>query len=260
MSSLEPVAVEANVRFRDVLGIQEFRALYAAQLLSVAGDQVARVAVAILVFNKTASTTLTGATYAASYLPWIVGGPVLAGISDRLPRRSVMIWCDVIRAILVLFLAIPGLPTWLVISLVALVALGEPPFASARSSLIPDLVGEGRKYAVASTLANTSSQLAVAVGFALGGLVVGAAGTTASLLIDAGTFGASALLAATYFQRRAPADPEPGSFLETITKGLVIVFRDPRLRWLAVSSWLLFGIGVSTEAAAVPYVRSHHGT
>ncbi|MBV9488016.1 MAG: MFS transporter, partial [Frankiaceae bacterium] len=139
-------------------------------------------------------------------------------------------------------------------------ALGEPPFASARSSLIPDLVGEGRKYAVASTLANTSSQLAVAVGFALGGLVVGAAGTTASLLIDAGTFGASALLAATYFQRRAPADPEPGSFLETITKGLVIVFRDPRLRWLAVSSWLLFGIGVSTEAAAVPYVRSHHGT
>ena len=39
--------------FRDVFAIAEFRALWLAQLLSVAGDQLARVAMTVLVYDRT---------------------------------------------------------------------------------------------------------------------------------------------------------------------------------------------------------------
>jgi hypothetical protein len=45
--------------FRDVLAIREFRALWAAELLSVAGDQLARVGLAVLVYGRTGSAGWT---------------------------------------------------------------------------------------------------------------------------------------------------------------------------------------------------------
>src|SRR5438309_10744808 len=96
----DPVAGR-RVTFRDVLANREFRAMYAAQALSVVGDQLARIAVALLVFSRSHSALLTALSYAVSYLPWVVGGPLLAGYADRLPRRSVMIATDLVRIVLV---------------------------------------------------------------------------------------------------------------------------------------------------------------
>jgi hypothetical protein len=52
-----------------VLAEPQFRALWVAQLLSVLGDQVARVALAVLVFAETASAGLTALTCALTFLP-----------------------------------------------------------------------------------------------------------------------------------------------------------------------------------------------
>jgi MFS family permease len=78
-------------RYRDVFASEEFRALFAAHILSVVGDQFARVALAVLVFNRTASASLTALVYALTFLPSIVGGPLLSGLADRFPRRRVMV-------------------------------------------------------------------------------------------------------------------------------------------------------------------------
>src|SRR3954466_9821311 len=107
---MSEAAPTRRVTFGDVLANREFRAMYIAQALSVVGDQLARIAVAILVFNRSHSALLTGVSYAISYLPWAVGGPLLSGYADRLPRRSVMIVTDLIRAALVLCVAIPRMP------------------------------------------------------------------------------------------------------------------------------------------------------
>src|SRR6058998_1801398 len=121
-------ATGRRVTFRDVLGNREFRAMYAAQALSVVGDQLARIAVAFLVFGRSHSALLTAISYAVSYLPWVIGGPLLAGYADRLPRRGVMIACDLVRVVLVLGIAVPGMPTAVLLLLVTLVSLMEPPF------------------------------------------------------------------------------------------------------------------------------------
>src|SRR5713226_4738527 len=95
---VQPTAERAT--FRDVFAIGEFRALWLAQVLSVAGDQLARVALTLLVFDRTGSALLAAVTFAVSVVPAFIGGLVLSGLADRLPRRRVMIACDLIRVVL----------------------------------------------------------------------------------------------------------------------------------------------------------------
>jgi diguanylate cyclase (GGDEF)-like protein len=259
MTTDKAPAPERRASFRDVLAIREFRALYVALTLSLAGDQLARISVAVIVFARTGSTLLTASTYAVSYLPWIIGGPLLSGLADRLPRRNVMIVCDLVRVAIVAALALPGVPTAALVVLVAFVALGEPPFESARSALIPDVVGEGDSYNAAATLQNTTNQFAIVIGFAAGGGLVAFLGARPTLLIDAATFAFSAFVAAKYVERRPAANDKPTSILKDMREGAQVVFHNPSLRWLVVTTWLVLGITVSTDAAAIPYASDHGG-
>src|SRR5260370_28067033 len=60
--------------FGAVFAVGEFRALWAAQVLSVTGDQLARVALTLLVFDRTHSALLAAVTFAASVVPAFIGG------------------------------------------------------------------------------------------------------------------------------------------------------------------------------------------
>jgi diguanylate cyclase (GGDEF)-like protein len=256
---MSQAAVSRRVTFGDVLANREFRAMYVAQALSVAGDQLARIAVAILVFNRSHSALLTGLTYAISYLPWVVGGPLLAGYADRLPRRRVMIVSDLVRAALILCVAIPGLPLAGLLLLITLVSLMEPPFAAARAAMLPDVVGEGEHYAQASTLANTTNTFGVVVGFAVGGAIVGAIGARPALVLDAFTFALSAMLIAQRVRHRPAADAGKREFVAELRQGAHLVFGDAYLRWLVVISWLIVAVDITTESIAVPYASVHGG-
>jgi diguanylate cyclase (GGDEF)-like protein len=255
---MSQAAVAPRVTVRDVLANGEFRAMYIAQALSVVGDQLARIAVALLVYHRSHSTLLTAVSFGVSYLPWIVGGPFLAGFADRMPRRTVMIASDLVRVFLVLGIAIPGMPTPALLVLVTLVALMEPPFLAARASMLPDVIGEGERYAVASTLSNTTNNVGVVAGFAVGGAVVAAIGVRTGIIIDSLTFGFSAWILARKVQLRPAADAGRRNPMRELRQGVDIVFGDPYLRWLVVVSWLILGADIGTEAVAVPYA-AHHG-
>ena len=96
--------------YRAVFAIREFRARWCAQVVSYLGDQVAQVAIAILVYTKTGSPELTALAYALTYLPPILAGPLLAGLLDPFPRRQVMIALDLVRGGLVELMALPSVP------------------------------------------------------------------------------------------------------------------------------------------------------
>ncbi len=194
------------VVFRDVFAVAEFRALWLAQILSVAGDQLARVALTVLVYNRTLSPLLAAVTYAASFVPTFVGGVTLGGLADRYPRRDVMIACDLVRAVLVLVMAISGLPIPVLVVLLFAVTLAGAPFTSARAAVYPDVL-PGDRYVLGNAVVLTTNQLAQVIGFAVGGTLVGFLGTGPSLIIDAATFVVSGLIVRVRTARRPAARP-----------------------------------------------------
>ena len=100
----------------------------------------------VLVYYRTHSAFWTAVTYAVTFLPWVIGGLALSGLADRLPRREVMVACDVARLVLVCLMALvslqapPGVALWIMVVLLFFVTLLDSPFKSARSALIADIL------------------------------------------------------------------------------------------------------------------------
>lgn len=251
---------ERRATYGEVFAVPEFRALWSAQMLSVVGDQLAQVALAVLVYDRTGSALLTGLTYALTFLPQIVGGPVLASLADRFPRRTVMIVCDIARVPLVALMAAPGMPFAALCVLLFFVQLVAAPFAAARAALVPDVL-PGDRYVLGTAVTNITHQAAQVLGFAVGGAVVGVVGTHNALAIDAATFAVSALVLRLGVQARPAVtgqDTERSSLLASTVAGARIALGDRRLRALIALAWLC-GFYVVPEGLAAPYAATLGG-
>jgi MFS family permease len=250
------VGVE-RARWRDVFGQTEFRALFLAGILSVAGDQLARVALSVLVYERTASAGLTALTYALTFIPDLVFGPLLAGLADRYPRRQVMIVTDLARAVVVAAMAIHALPLWsVIVLLLGLQAFGSP-FNAARAATLP-VVLPGDHYVLGKAANDMVVQFSQVLGFGTGGVIVVAVGVSGGLLLDSGTFLLSAALIAIGVRSRpAPVqeglrEEQRGSYFSDLAAGLSLVLRTPKLRAL-ISLAAIAGFYVTVEGLAVPY-------
>ena len=232
----------ARTSFRDVFAVAEFRALWIAQLLSVVGDQLARVALTVLVYDRTRSALLAAITFVVSIVPTFIGGVTLAWLADKYPRRAVMIASDIARGMLVVVMAIPGVPLAVLVVLLFVVTLAGAPFLAARAAIYPDVL-TGDRYVMGIAVSLTTFQFAQVIGFAAGGVLVGFFGIRVSLLADAATFLISAFIVRAWIRPRpAPAevmsgDREP-SRLAAVVAGARLVFAGPALRTPMLFGWL----------------------
>ena len=241
--------------FREVFAVREFRPLFGSFLLSTIGDELARVALTVLVYQRTESPLLAAVTFAIGHLPWLLGGPLLSTLADRLPRHRVLIATDAARAVLVALMAIPGTPLPILLGLLFLIALCAPPFESARSALMADVL-EGDQYAVATSLSNISLQLAQVIGFVAAGALVAVFNPSTALLVDAATFAISAVwLWARLKRRPAPlseAGEGPRSLWQDAVDGLQFIGRTPRLLAIVAVLWLGTMFAFASEGVAAP--------
>jgi predicted MFS family arabinose efflux permease len=248
--------------FRDVFAVAEFRALWMAQLLSVVGDQLARVALTVLVYDRTRSALLAAITFVASIVPTFIGGLTLAWLADKYPRRTVMIASDIARGALVVVMAIPGVPLSVSVVLLFIVTLAGAPFLAARAAIYPDVL-TGDRYVMGTAVSLTTFQFAQVIGFAAGGVVVGFFGTRASLLADAATFLISAFIVRVWIRRRpAPAAVMSGnrepSRLAGLVAGARLVFASPALRTPMLFGWLAAFYN-APEGVVTPLARTLGG-
>ena len=70
----------------------------------------------------------------------MIGGLFLADVADRRPRRTVMVVCDVVRAVLVAAMALPDVPLLALVALLFAATMFTPPFESARAAITPDIL------------------------------------------------------------------------------------------------------------------------
>jgi len=252
--------VPAPATFRDVFAVREFRALWFSEILSVAGDRLALVALTLLVYDRTGSPLLAAAAYAAGYVPWVIGGLFLADLADRRPRRQVMVACDAVRAVLVAAMALPGVPLLALVALLFATTMFTPPFESARAAITPDIL-RGELYVLGATVTQTTFLAAQVAGAVGGGVAVAVIGTRPALAIDSATFVLSGLLIL-FGIRARPAAARPDTVQSSpwarVREGFGLVFGDPALRTLLLFGWLVAFYTVP-EGVAAPYTAKLGG-
>lgn len=244
---------ERSATFREVFAVAEFRTLFAATMLSVIGDYFARVAVAVLIFSDTGSVLLSAAAFATSYLPWVAGGPVLAALAERYPYRRVMIICDVARMALVASMALPGLSLPVLLLLLLGSSLLTPPFEAARAAILPQLL-TGDRYVLAVSLRTMATQAAQVMGYAVGGVIT-AIDPHGALLINAVTFGVSALLLWRGVRPRPAVKSRERreSLLKEAGEGLRMVFGHRVMRPIALAVFGMVAILIVPEGLAAAW-------
>lgn len=235
---------------------REFRALWLARGLSLLGDQLARVAIAWLVFDRTKSPALTGITYALTFLPYLAG-PLFAGVGDRRSRRSVIVTLDLARAVVVAVMALPGMPLPIIVGLLVIVTAASPVYDAARSAMLPELLPEDF-YPNGLGIFTITTEAAQVLGFAIGGILVAAVGATPALFLDALTFLAAGTAVLAGVRRRPAAGTSTQRSGGELRCTMRLIAGSSQLRRLLALA-ALNSFWVVPEGLAAPYAKSLHG-
>lgn len=238
-----------------VFAVREFRAVFAAHLLSLLGVVVSELALTVLVYDLTGSPLLSALTFALGFLPYLVGGTLFAGVADRYPARRVLVTCDLICAGCVAVMVLPGTPVGGLLALRCLVAAVAPVFTGTRMAALTDILGEGDLYVLGRSLLRLVSQSALLIGFGAGGVLLAALSPRGAITITAGTFLCSALLLrlGTRARPARTGGEGGGALMRDSLAGARVVLADRRIRALMLLFWVPALFVVAPEALAAPY-------
>jgi MFS family permease len=246
-------SAHGRARYRDVLGVAEFRAIFAANIVSMLGNVVAAVALTVLVYQQTRSPALAASVMALSFLPYLVGGTLLGAAADRLPARRVLVTCDLASAALVGCMVIPGVPLPALLALLFAIGLMSPVYQGVRLAVLPEILPPGPRYILGRALIRLVAQSAQIVGYGVGGLLLAILSPRGALAADALSFVASGLVLRFGTAARRGAAARRGSMARDSLTGLRNVFAHRPTRRILLFTWLVPACVVAPEALAAPY-------
>ena len=227
----------------------DFLKFWSGQALSQLGAAVTAFAMPILVLDLTGSASQAGTVLAVQQVPYLLLGLFAGVVVDRVNRKALMVWMDTIRAALV------GLIAFLCfaqsVSIYALMAVGVVMgiaytlFDVADNSAFPSLVTR-KQLPRAASLAEGGATAADLLGPALAGVVISAfasvqAGVGGAYVINAFTFVVAAGFVAAIRRPLTPPARDtsaPSGVLKEIQHGILFLWRDKRLRAMAVANLL----------------------
>ncbi|MFI8355191.1 MFS transporter [Streptomyces cyaneofuscatus] len=241
--------------YRAVFAVTEFRAVFAAHLLSLLGVVVSELALTVLVYDLTGSPLLSALTFALGMLPYVIGGTLFAGVADRYPARRVLVVCDLVCAACVAVMLVPATPVAGLLVLRCLVAAIAPVFTGTRMAALTDILGDGDLYVLGRSLLRIVSQSAMLIGFGAGGALLTVLSPRGAITVTVVTFLCSAALLR-FGTRDRPARAGSGSatLLKESLSGARLILGDRRIRALLLLLWLPAMFVVAPEALAAPYV------
>ena len=187
-----------------VLGNSSFRNLWLASLFSMTGSQISRVGLILYVSSTGDSVLALALLLTLELLPGALVAPLAGVVIDAYSKRLVMIVSDLLR--MVFMLLIWWRPTTGMIYLMAaLHSIATVFYLPAKSALIPAVVEES-DWPRANGLDQSASSLTMVAGPIIGAELLLLLGLKATLIVDALSFLASALLVARVKSRSLPRE------------------------------------------------------
>ncbi|NUO59510.1 MAG: MFS transporter [Hamadaea sp.] len=241
--------------YRAVFAVREFRAIFAAHLLSVLGGVFAEVALAVLVFRHTGSALLTALIFALGFMPYALGGVLLSGLADRLPARRLLVICDLLSAACMAMMALPWTPIAVLFVLRFAVAIIAPLFTGTRAASLADILHDDL-YVLGRSLVRIVSQTSQIIGYGLGGLALVWLSPRVALSVAIGTFLCSALLLRLGTRDRPARSAVGGATVRQSLASSRLLLGERRIRALLLMWWIPPMFFVVAEGAAAPYANA----
>ena len=230
----------------------QFRRLWLASVISMLGEWFNTIALFLLIFKYTDSEFLLGILFTVRMLCFALLQPISGLLADRMNRKHIMVWSNVLQMFLALgFLAVDGpedIPWMLGLSGIMMLLHGA--YVTAERAALPNVVSK-EDLATANALDAASWSTALCLGAMLGGIVVEYFGTDAAFIIDAGTFllGAVLLIRLTIPQTfdKELSGPLFSTAFSNIRKGWTRIAQEARLLRIvfAKASWNIAGGGLA---------------
>lgn len=239
---------------------RNFALLFASRSISYFGTYLAPIAVAFAVLDLTGSATDTGIAFACWTLAQVSTLMIGGVVADRLPRRLVMVASDLgnvcVRTTMGVLLLSGHAHIWEIFVLQALGGAATAFYSPASSGLVPEIV-ERERLQQANAFMGIARYLAFPLGAATGGAIVATIGSGTALIVDAGTYAASAvLLFGIRLPARAIAAAAP-NFLRELREGWQ-AFTEHTWVWL-LTVWvaLYFLFTYAPFFVLGPYIAKH---
>ena len=176
---------------------RSFRQLWLGQVVSQMGDWFNTIALYTIILQLTGSGRDVGLLLVARFVPSFLFGPISGVVADRFSRQKIMIWSDLLRALVVLgFLFVRRADQLWIIYVLTVLQLGLSTFFEpAKTAAIPSVV-EDRELVAANAISSVTWSAMLTMGAAIGGIMTSAFGTDVAFVLDAATYLLSAALIA----------------------------------------------------------------
>lgn len=176
----------------------EYTKLWVAQVISLLGDWFNTVVLSALVVRYSDGSGLALSIFLmARFLPPLLVSPFAGVLVDRFNRKHLLIWSNLIRAMIVPLYLLASEPDtlWLIYAITIAQFVLSAIFEPGQSSILPALV-KREQLVEANTLVSVTWSVMLALGAVVGGAFAFVFGPSAAIIMDALTFAiAGALIA-----------------------------------------------------------------
>lgn len=204
------------------------RVLSTARVVSVVGDALSLVTLMVHVQSVLGKAVAVAALLLVGDFAPSLLSPLTGVISDRFDRRTVMIVCEVAQGVLLAVIAFTLPPLPILLALVGVRAVIGQIFIPASRAAVPSLVAE-KDLGQANTALGLGSNSADVIGPFLAALLLQFLDTRGVLLVDAVSFGLSALLLLRLPKLVVPSEPGETVFTD-VKAGVSEIWRNRPLR------------------------------
>ena len=258
-----PIIAGADVRRADSpwapLGEPLFRSLWIAAVISYTGTWMQNVGAGWLMTQLTISPLMVSLVQGAAAIPVFLVVLPAGALADMVDRRRLLLftqgWMVIAAAALGILTLVNAVNPWVLLVFTFLMGIGAVMNDPAWQAITPDVVSASR-HASAVALNSAGFNVARAVGPALGGLVVAAAGAGWSFLLNAASF-FGVIIFLHRWKREPQAMPARG-IREAIFEGFRYVRGAPEVRSVLIRT-AAFSVGATSLLALLPVVCQPHG-
>lgn len=230
----------------------KYRRLWAASVISLLGEWFNTIALFLLILEYSGSEFLLGILFSVRMILFGISQPINGLLADRLNRKSLMFWSNVVQIFLALtFLMVDGPEDmWWLITVSGIMMLFHGVYVTAERAAVPNIVDED-DLITANAIGSASWSTALCTGAMLGGVVVSQLGTEAAFIIDSFTFLLSAVILIPLKIEQTVDDSMKGPIFKTAIKNIKIgwnrIYSDRKLLRIvfAKTSWNIAGAGLA---------------